>query len=496
MYLLGFDIGSSSIKAALVEAQTRRVVAVQSFPENAEMGIQSPQPNWAEQDPEMWWQNLCKLSRQILKTSGIAKTDVRAIGIGYQMHGLVAVGDNDRPLRPAIIWCDSRAVGIGREAFRTLGESFCLGSLLNSPGNFTASKLRWLLENEPQVFQKIKKIMLPGDYIALRLTGQALTTVSGLSEGIFWDFQKNEVSEKLLNHFQISLDLLPETAPTFSTQGKLTATAAEATGLHTGVEVTYRAGDQPNNALALNVVRTGEIAATGGTSGVVFGVFDRPIFDKKSRINAFAHVNHSAESPKIGALLCINGAGSAYAWMKNQVAEAGFSFQKMEQQAAAIPVGSDGVAMLPFGNGAERMLENRSPGAQILNLQFNRHDRSHLVRAALEGVAFSFVFGIEILKEIGLQVGVLRVGNDNLFQSKIFSTTIASLLGSPIEVVETTGAVGAARAAGLAVGAFGSLDEALSGVRPTAVFAPENERAAFFDAFENWKNRLIELMDG
>lgn len=489
MYLLGYDLGSSSIKAAIVEAQTHRVVATASWPE-AEMAIFAQKPGWAEQSPEVWWENLCALTRLILQKSGIKNTEIRAIGIGYQMHGLVCTDKKGDVLRPAIIWCDSRAVEIGRAAFRAIGEGECLGSMLNSPGNFTASKLKWVQENEPETFRRIHKIMLPGDFIAQKLTGEVFTTVPGLSEGIFWDFKKGKIAQNLLDHFGLSADLLPEIAPVFSRQGKLTRAAAEATGLHTGIEVTYRAGDQPNNALALNILQPGEVAATCGTSGVVYGVFDRPVFDPKSRINAFAHVNYLPEKQRIGALLCINGAGILFSWMKNQVARDGISFTEMERMAAGIAAGSDGLCILPFGNGAERMLEDRTPNAQILNLQFNRHGQAHLFRAALEGVAFSFVHGIQILKEIGLDVSVLRVGNDNMFQSRVFSETISTLLGVQIEVVETTGAVGAARAAGVAAGAYTTIESALEGIRPTAVFGPRNDRDQCAEGFDFWGKML------
>lgn len=489
MYLLGYDIGSSSLKAAIVEAATHKVVCIESYPDT-EMDMISRQSGWAEQAPEVWWQNLCVLTRRILQASGIQSADIKAIGIGYQMHGLVAVDEHEHVLRPAIIWCDSRAVEIGREAFHAIGEANCLSTLLNSPGNFTASKLKWVKDNEPDIYKRIKKILLPGDYIAMKLTGQIATTVPGLSEGIFWDFREKKVSQQVLNYYGFSGELLPDIVPVFSRQGKLTREAAEMTGLHTGVEVTYRAGDQPNNALALNVIRPGEVAATSGTSGVVYGIFDQPICDPKSRINAFAHVNHQPDRQRIGALLCINGAGIQYSWMKHQVARDGFTYSDMERMVSTTPVGSDGLCILPFGNGAERMLEDQNLNAHILNLQFNRHTRAHLYRASLEGVAFSFVYGINLLKEIGLDVDVLRVGNDNMFQSRAFSTTIATLLDSQIEMVDTTGAVGAARAAGVAIGVYNSLEQALEGIRPTEIFDPELNLGLCSQAYNYWSTML------
>ncbi len=489
MYLIGYDIGSSSIKAALVKADTGATVAVVQRPQK-EMAMQAPQTGWAEQDPEMWWQYVCEATAALLEKSNIDKNDIRAIGIAYQMHGLVLVDENQEVLRPSIIWCDSRAVAIGDQAFQSLGGNYCLSHLLNSPGNFTASKLRWVQENEPELYSRIHKIMLPGDYIAMRLTGEIFSTVSGLSEGIFWDFKTETPSAKLLEYYAIDSVHLPELRPTFSDQGKVTAAAATATGLPVGIPVTYRAGDQPNNALSLGVLQPGEVAGTGGTSGVIYGVVDRPLYDSASRVNGFAHVNHTSEANRIGILLCINGAGSQYSWIHHQVAPEGIGYNDMEKLAAKVPVGSDGLSILPFGNGAERVLENLNLGAHLLHLEFNRHQQKHLFRAALEGIAFAFVYGAKILEAMGLQLTKMRVGNDNLFQSAIFSETIATLLNTRIEVVETTGAVGAARAAGVGVKFYASVEEAVGQLKVQQEFSAQQEAAPYQEAYDRWHDDL------
>ncbi|MBI5916226.1 MAG: carbohydrate kinase [Bacteroidetes bacterium] len=499
MYLIGYDIGSSSIKAALVEAETGATLAVAQSPAT-EMSMAAVQPGWAEQHPDTWWENVCLATRQLLKNCLVSPAEIGGIGISYQMHGLVVVDENLRPLRPAIIWCDSRAVDIGHRAFDEIGHEACLSHLLNSPGNFTASKLRWVKENEPEIYRRIHKFMLPGDYIALRLTGEAMTTPSGLSEGILWDFLKNDVSGTVLDYFGFDKKLVPHVTSTFSLQGKLTPEAAAATGLSAGTPVAYRAGDQPNNALSLNVLQPGEVAATGGTSGVVYGVVDRPTYDLQSRVNSFCHVNHQSTvavhpssliphpSQRIGILLCINGAGSLYRWLRQTVGQGSISYPDMERLAASVPVGADVLRILPFGNGAERMLGNLDPGAQVHNLQLNRHTAAHLYRAGLEGIAFSFVYGVRILKEMGLDISVMRVGNDNLFQSAVFSKTIATLLGCSIDVVETTGAVGAAKAAGVATGIYPSIEAAMANVRVTGRYEPEaggvGEYRAAYGAWE------------
>ncbi len=488
MYLIGYDIGSSSIKAALIDAESHDTVAVIQYPDT-EMDMISRQSGWAEQQPEVWWQNFCFATRKLLSSTNIKASDIKGIGIGYQMHGLVLIDEEKHVLRPSIIWCDSRAVPIGNKAFTDIGEQHCLQHFLNSPGNFTASKLKWVKDNEPEIYAEIHKIMLPGDFIAMRLTGEITTTISGLSEAILWDYSTKGPATAILDYYGIDQSLLPDLVPTFSNQGELTQQAADLTGLLKGTPVTYRAGDQPNNALSLNVLNPGEIAATSGTSGVVYGIVDEPIYDARSRVNAFTHVNYETNFDRVGVLLCINGAGIQYSWMKHQMGIKK-AYADMERMASTVPIGCDGLCILPFGNGSERILENKNLKSHVFNLQFNRHTRSHLYRAALEGVAFSFVYGVNILKEMGLNVEVMRVGKDNMFQSDIFSKTIATLLGCHIEMVDTTGAIGAARAAGVAANCFNTLDEALYGIKPSKIFEPQLNLTACSQAYNYWYSSL------
>lgn len=494
MYLIGYDIGSSTIKAALVEVASQEVVGIVQYP-STDMDMISRQVGWAEQQPELWWQNLCLATKKLLEKTGVASEHIKGIGLAYQMHGLVLVDKEQQVLRPSIIWCDSRATTIGKQAFEELGQTHCLSTYLNSPGNFTASKLKWVKDNEPELFQKTHKILLPGDYIALRLTGEISTTISGLSEGIFWNFKEKKIASDLLNYFGFDENCLPHISSTFASMGQVTREAALQTGLTEGTPVTYRAGDQPNNAVALNVLREGEVAATSGTSGVVYGIVDKPLFDQKSRINAFAHVNYEENFDRIGILLCINGAGMEYSWIKNQIARTNTSYQDMDRMASTVPVGSEGICVLPFGNGSERLFEDKNLGSHIFNLRFNRHTRAHLFRASLEGVAFAFVHGINLLKEMGLKVDAIRVGNDNMFQSRIFSMTIATLVGNHIEVVDTTGAVGAARAAGVGSGIYSSLEEALEVVQPSRLYEPTLNYALCSQAYSYWEASLNKVLD-
>ncbi len=490
MYLLGYDIGSSSVKASLVDAQTGKCMASAFYPKQ-EAPIIAKQPGWAEQDPSMWLGNLKLATADVLHQSQVDVHDIKAIGISYQMHGLVCVDREMNVLRPSIIWCDSRAVPYGNKAYSSLGEKFCLEHLLNSPGNFTAAKLAWVKENEPEVFWRIWKVMLPGDYIAMRLTGNVCTTVSGLSEGIFWDFQKNAPCQELLDTFGFDASVLAPVKPTFGIQGTLTREAAEALGLAEGTPVTYRAGDQPNNALSLNVFNPGEIASTAGTSGVVYGVIGQVTHDPLSRVNCFAHVNHTAQDPRLGVLLCINGTGILNSWMRRNVAP-DCSYPQMDQLAEEIPIGSDGVSILPFGNGVERMLQNRESACNVHGIQFTRHDRRHLLRAAQEGIVFSFQYGIEIMEQMGLKVDKIHAGLANMFQSKIFRDTLSGVSGATIELFNTDGSVGAAKGAGLGAGIYKTPQEAFSTLERLATIIPDHQ-SEYREAYERWKSHLSEF---
>ena len=489
MYLLGYDIGSSSVKASLVDAQSGKCVATAFYPKH-ESTILSRQPGWAEQDPLIWMDHVKMATEDVLQQkAGLDPKDIKAIGISYQMHGLVCVDKEMNVLRPSIIWCDSRAVPYGQKAFQALGEKWCLEHLLNSPGNFTAAKLAWVKENEPDLYKRIWKIMLPGDYIAMRLTGNVCTSASGLSEGIFWDFGQNKPSQELLDYFGFDPSLLPAVKPTFGIQGTLTRHAAGLLGLAEGIPVTYRAGDQPNNALSLNVFNPGEIASTAGTSGVVYGVLDKLSYDPLSRVNIFAHVNHTAADPRLGVLLCINGTGILNSWMRHNVVQEGTSYAEMDRMASEIGIGSDGLSILPFGNGAERMLENKDCGCSLHGLQFNRHDTRHLLRASQEGIVFSFQYGIEIMEQMGLKVDKIHAGKVNMFQSKIFRDTLSGVSGATIELYNTDGSVGAAKGAGLGAGIYKTTQEAFSTLERLDVVYP-SQQETYRQAYEQWKYYL------
>lgn len=489
-YLLGFDVGSSSVKASLVDAETGQMAATAFFPEK-EAPIKAVKAGWAEQDPEMWWMNAKLSLKKIMADAGATGEDIKAIGISYQMHGLVCVDKNHNALRDSIIWCDSRAVPYGERAFNDLGSEKCLGRLLNSPGNFTAAKLAWVKENEPEVFDKIYKVMLPGDYIAMKLSGKINTTISGLSEGMMWDFKEKRPAKFLFDYFGFSEDVIAPIVPTFAVQSEVSAAAAAETGLKEGTPISYRAGDQPNNALSLNVFNPGEIASTAGTSGVVYGVLGEVNYDSKSRVNTFAHVNYTTELDRLGVLLCINGTGILNAWVHRNITP-DLSYAEMNDLAAQAPIGADGVTISPFGNGAERVLENREVGCQIKGVNFNKHNRAHIVRAAQEGIVFSFCYGMEIMRQMGMDIKKIHAGKANMFLSPLFRDTLASTSGATIELLETDGSVGAAKGAGIGCGMYKDNVEAFSTLKKIAVIEPDNTKAQQYrEAYEKWKAELV-----
>ena len=492
MYSLGYDIGSSSVKCSIINIDSGIEIASGFYPEN-EMEISSPYPGWAEQNPEQWWEFTKTLTKKLLYENNIDSSLIKSIGISYQMHGLVIVDKNQNVLRPSIIWCDSRAVEIGNKAFQNIGNDICLKNFLNSPGNFTASKLRWVKENEPETYTKIHKAMLPGDYIAMKLTGEISTTVSGLSEGIFWDFEKNEISQVILNEYEIDKEILAITHPTFSNQGGISKKAASELGLKENTIVSYRAGDQPNNAFSLNVLNPGEVAATAGTSGVVYGVIDKINYDSLSRVNQFAHVNHSKDNIRLGVLLCINGTGIQNSWLRKNFGQS-LSYADMNKIASEIEIGSNGVFVIPFGNGAERVLENKNVGSHILGIDFNRNSKAQIFRAAQEGIAFSFKYGVDIMKDMGLNISVIRAGKSNMFLSPIFRETLANVTGASIELYDTDGAQGAARGAAVGAGFYNSFNEAFRKLTKLEEVNPDKNSGITSEIYQQWLKNLNKFL--
>ena len=491
MLILGIDIGTSSVKVSVMDAQSCECIASAYHPETEAESL-SIKNGWAEQDPENWWSDLKKA---ILKCHSSDKYDpqnIAAIGIAYQMHGLVMIDKDQKVLRPSIIWCDSRAVDIGNNAFHELGKEYCLDNLLNSPGNFTASKLAWVKKEEPEVYKKLFKVMLPGDFISMKLTGEISSTVEALSEGTFWDFKKNKISKELMDHFDFDQDSLPEIKDVFSIHGLLKSNIAAELSLKDNIPVSYKAGDQPNNALSLDVLEPGEIAATAGTSGVIYGISDKLTFDQQSRINSFAHVNHSTDDCRIGVLLCINGVGILNKWIKNITNNSG-TYSDMNNAISKVQSGSEGLRVLPFGNGAERMLNNKIVGSHICNIDLNIHSSAHLYRACQEGIAFAFRYGLDIMRENGMTPSVIRAGCANLFLSDPFLEAFVNVTNTPVQLYNSDGSIGAAIGAGLGAGIFKDRRLAFSGMRILKTVEPTRDHN-YEIFYQDWKNILNNKM--
>jgi xylulokinase len=489
MYFLGYDVGSSSVKVSLLEGTSGKIAASATSPKK-ELEIIAHKTGWAEQKPEVWWENAKKATAEILATSKVNPADIKAIGISYQMHGLVLVDKNKQLLRDAIIWCDSRAVQIGAKAAKDIGEQKCLQTLLNLPGNFTATRLKWIKDNEPDTYKKIYKVILPGEYIAMKMTDKIVTTPSGISEHIMWDYNKGALADIMLNYFDFDKNFYADVMPSFSEQGELTAKAADELGLKAGTKISYRAGDQPNNALSLNVLNPGEIAATAGTSGVVYGITEKPAYDSKSRVNSFVHVNYSKENPRYGVLLCVSGTGILNSWLRMNIMD-GMDYRSMNELASTAPIGSDGLSILPFGNGAERTLENNDIGAQICGLRFNTHKKQHLLRAGQEGIVFALNFGLQIMHNIGVKVSKVRAGDANMFLSPLFGKAFACVTNAVVELYNTDGSAGAARGAALGIGFYKNFSQAFEGLKSTRTIEPDEKICQQYrDAYANWLEAL------
>jgi len=492
MLLLGIDVGTSSIKVSVVDAQSQQAIASAQYPEDRENRVISERAGYAEQDPDTWWEHTQLAIKKVLQQHVVRPEDITAIGIAYQMHGLVVIDEEGNPLRNSIIWCDSRAVALGEEAFRHIGSKKSLDRLLNSPGNFTAAKWAWVKQNEPSVYKKAYKIMLPGDFIALKLTGDVTTSISALSEGVFWDFRSNSLSTDIMEYFGFEEHVFPELKPLFGEHGFLQSSVAQKLNLKPGIPVTYKSGDQPNNALSLNVLRPGEVAATAGTSGVIFAVSDQLISDKESRINTFAHVNYTKEDIRTGVLLCINGTGILNSWVKQNMGQ-GLDYDEINKLAQSVPPGSEGLSILPFGNGAERIFNNRIIGSHFLNLDFNHHDRAHVFRASQEGIAFAFRYGLDILRENGMNPSVIRAGIANLFQSELFTQVFANVTNTPVELYNNDGSIGAALGAGIGNQTFASSEEAFEKMKVHKTVDPQTDHS-YEEFYNTWRELLLEKL--
>ncbi len=487
MLLLGIDLGTSFIKVSVIDSISQSCIASVQYPEK-EVSIVSIQSGWAEQSPDQWWFDIKQAIINLNKTRKYNPNDIKAIGISYQMHGLVLIDKKGNVLRDSIIWCDSRAVSYGAKAEEKIGKEKCYTHLLNAPGNFTASKLAWVKENEPSIYDDIYKVLLPGDFISYRMTNELSTTPSALSEGVFWDFKKNNISIDILNYFDFDKSIFPEIKDVFSNHGQLSNDVALELNLNPQIPITYKAGDQPNNAFSLNVIEHGEFAATAGTSGVIYGIINTLNGEINAKINRFAHVNHDKDSVRIGTLLCVNGAGIMNKYIKQKFGS-DLSYHTFDDLAATVTPGSNGLHILPFGNGAERIFDNRTIGAHIENLDLNKHESPHFFRAVQEGVAFSFKYGFEHMCSSNFFPIKIKAAKSNMFKSPVFKEAFVNLIGVSLEIYDTDGSIGAAKGSGVIIGAYSSPLDACTIQKPIEKIFPTKE-TLYNELYNDW---LISL---
>jgi len=493
MYFLGIDLGSSSIKLSVLNAEKGVAVCTVTVPD-FEMDIIAPKFGWAEQDPEQWWKHIKNGIQQLGNNHQINLKEIAAIGIAYQMHGLVLTDKELNPIRTSIIWCDSRAAAIGNEIYDRIGHNNCQQQILGSPGNFTASKLKWVRDNQPGLFAKAAYMMLPGDFIASRLSGIAQISTSGLSEAALWNFREGRLATEILEAMGIPETIIPEIVPSFGNQATVHADIANELGLDPNTKITYRAGDQPNNALSLNVLRPGEIATTAGTSAVVYAVSQQDIYDKQNRINTFLHVNNTATAKHNGVMLCINGSGILYQWLR-KIMSAGnnslLSYDMLNAEAAKVKPGSEDLRFYPFGNGVERIFNNRQASSGIQNLNFNIHQSAHLVRSACEGIVFAMNYGFDVMKSVGVNGQAVRAGNANLFLSPVFREIFTNTTQTTLELYNTSGSEGAARGAAFGYGYYNSLDEAFTGLECIDRIEPKADLCnQYQEIYNHWKSHI------
>lgn len=493
MYFLGIDLGSSSVKLSVLDADKGSCLSSVTAPD-FEMEIKAPEFGWAEQDPELWWQYTKHGIAKLANKYQIDLTKIKAIGIAYQMHGLVLTDADLNPVRPAIIWCDSRAAVLGAQSYLQIGEDYCQETLLGSPGNFTASKLKWVKENQPEILAKAAYMMLPGDYIAAKLSGVAQISTSGLSEGTLWNFKEGRLATEIMEQMDIPSELVPEIVPNFGEQATINSAIAKELGFSSDVKITYRGGDQPNNALSLNVLKPGEIATTAGTSAVIYAVSDQDAFDTQSRINTFLHVNNTPEEKRNGVMVCINGSGICYQWLRKLMSAATdelIDYEQLNSLAAASEAGAKGLRFYPFGNGVERIFNNKNATSGIQNLNFNMHSASEVVRAACEGIVFAMNFGFDVMKEVGVTGTLVKAGKANLFLSPIFREIFVNTTNTTLELYNTDGAVGAARGAAYGFGYYKTYEEAFENLECLERIEPNPALTkTYADIYNNWKHHI------
>lgn len=448
-HYIGLDISTTATKALLMDADGSVISIGRS-----EYGYDTPRPLWAEQAPNLWWQATIEAIKQSLADSGIGGGDVAGVGLTGQMHGLVLLDDAGKVLRPSILWNDQRT-GVETDEIRErIGKSH----LIEVTGNdaltgFTAPKILWVKNNEPETYSKIAQVLLPKDYVRYRLTGEFATDKAGASGTLLMDLAARDWSLEVLDALDIPPDWLPATHEGPDTTGVLTEEAARATGLLRGTPVMAGGGDQAANGVGVGAVSPGVVAVSVGTSGVVFAAADRPIVEPEGRLHAFCHAVPDTWH-LMGVML---SAAGSYRWFRDTVAPER-DFSALDDEAVAVSPGANGLVFLPYLTGERTPYPDPMARGAFVGLTI-RHERGHLARAVMEGVAFGLRDSVELMaKEIDL--GEARVSGGGA-GSDVWVRIITDVLDHPVRVVTTaeSAAHGAAILAATGDGAFVSVAE-------------------------------------
>ena len=458
-YVIGIDVGTGGTRAVLVDEKG----AVLASATHEHLPFASPQNGWAEQDPHDWW-NACKQALgKLLEESAVQKTEIAAIGLTGQMHGAVLLDENDEVLRHALIWCDQRTQEECDELDKTVGTKR-LVELTSNPAltNFTLTKLMWVRTHEPEIWKRFRSFLLPKDYIRLQLTGVRATDVSDASGTLLLDVANRRWSQEMLKATRLDARCLPQLFESQQVVGTITAHAALETGLAEGTPVVAGAGDQAAGAIGMGIVKAGDVSATIGTSGVVFAATDQPFLDPQGRLHTFCH----AIPNRWHVMGVTQAAGLSLRWFRdtfgivNGVTES--PYESLSREASAIPAGADGVLWAPYLMGERTPhLDSEVRGA-LIGLAAS-HGRGHIIRAILEGVAFSLKDTLTIFAEIGVPVNDIRLGGGGAL-SPLWRQIQADVYAKPVSQLkaEQGAAHGAAVLAGVGAGLWTSVDDACS----------------------------------
>ncbi len=450
MKFLGIDVGTGGSRALVIDENGK--IFASATAEHAPFA--SPEIGWAEQSPDDWWRAARSAIREVLQT--VKADEIGAVSFSGQMHGSVFLDESDKVLRPALLWCDQRTEKQCAEITAKIGAERLI-ELVSNPAitGFTLPKLLWVRENEPQIWERVKSVLLPKDYIRLKLSGDKASDVADSSGILLFNVQNRCWSDEMLSAFEIDKSFLPKVYESIEVTGKISASGASETGLREGTLVVAGAGDNAAGAIGMGIVKAGTVSATIGTSGVVFAVTDTPKIDLKGRIHTLCHAI-PGRWHNTGVTLA---AGLSLKWFRENFGE-GKSYDDLVNDAAEVVSGSDGAIWLPYLMGERTPYLDAAARAAFVGLTAS-HSKAHLTRAVLEGVAFSLRDSFEIFKELGAEVSSIRLGGGGA-KSPLWRQIQADVYNQTVETIEADegAAFGAAILAGVGAGAWNSVDEA------------------------------------